>query len=43
MGLTDGIVQVRFLIIGQNHARNWSLGMPKEGIESNKNNTRNQL
>ncbi len=43
MGLMDGIVQVRFLTFGQKHARNWSLRMPKEGIESNTNNTRNQL
>jgi hypothetical protein len=28
---------------GQKHARNWSLRLPKEGIESNTNYTRNQL
>ena len=43
MGLMDGIVQVRFLTFGQKHARNWSLRLPKEGIELNTNNTRNQL
>ncbi len=43
MGLTDGIVQVRFWTFGQKHARNWSLRLPKEGKESNTNNTRNQL
>ena len=43
MGLTDGIVQVRFLTFGQKHARNWSLRLPKVGIESNTNNNRNQL
>jgi len=43
MGLTDRIVQVRFLTFGQKHVRNWSLRLPKEGIESNTNNTRNQL
>jgi hypothetical protein len=42
MGLMDGIVQVGFLTFGQKHARNWSLRMPKEGIESNTNSTRNQ-
>jgi len=41
--MTNGIVQVRFLTFGQKHARNWSLGMPKEGIKSNTNNTGNQL
>ena len=43
MGLTDGIVQVRFLTFGQKHARNWSLRLSKEYKESNTNNTRNQL
>ena len=42
MGLMDGIVQVRFLTFGQKHARNWSLRMPKEGIESYTDSTRNQ-
>jgi hypothetical protein len=42
-GSTDGIVQVRFLTFGQKHARNWPLRLPKEGIESNTNNTQNQF
>jgi hypothetical protein len=39
MGLTDGIVQVRFLTFGEKHARR----LPKERIESNTKITRNQL
>ncbi len=43
MDITDGTVQVRFLTFSQKHARNWSLRLTKEGIESNTNKTRNQL
>ena len=42
MDFMGRIVQVRFLTFGQKNARNWSLRLPKEGIESYTNNTRNQ-
>jgi hypothetical protein len=43
MGLTDGIVQVRFLTFGQKHARNWQIRLSKQVIESNTKITRNQF